>query len=549
MPARSSELDLQLLLESLPALYLVLDPDLTIVAVTDAYAAATMTTREDIVGRGLFDVFPDNPDDPRATGVDNLRASLDRVRRHLVSDTMAVQKYDIRRPAAQGGGFEERYWSPVNSPVLTKSGELCLIVHRVEDVTEFVRLKAAEEQQALEAIELTKRTAQMEADILRRSQELQEANAKLREAAGAKDQFLSRMSHELRTPLNAVIGFGQLLEREDLSHDQRQSVSQILKAGRLLLDLINEVLDISRISSGQLSLSLDPVALQEAVAEAVALITPLASSNAVSITAEDAYGLHVQADRQRLKQVLLNLLSNAVKYNRRDGAVSVSWEKGAPGRLLLKVSDTGAGMAPEQMSRLFEPFDRLGAEQSEVEGTGLGLALSRSLAEAMAGSLTAESTPGEGSVFTLEIGLAEPEVLRYEREARAQVESGTRGERCRLLYIEDNLSNLLLIQKILGSRDTVELISAMQGRMGIDLAREHRPRLILLDLHLPDIPGEEVLRELGQDPRTEDIPVVVMSADATPSSVNRLLAAGAREYLTKPLDMETFLQVVDRLTT
>ncbi|MDA8264721.1 MAG: ATP-binding protein [Actinomycetota bacterium] len=549
MPARSSELDLQLLLESLPALYLVLDPDLTIVAVTDAYAAATMTTREDIVGRGLFDVFPDNPDDPRATGVDNLRASLDRVRRHLVSDTMAVQKYDIRRPAAQGGGFEERYWSPVNSPVLTKSGELCLIVHRVEDVTEFVRLKAAEEQQALEAIELTKRTAQMEADILRRSQELQEANAKLREAAGAKDQFLSRMSHELRTPLNAVIGFGQLLEREDLSHDQRQSVSQILKAGRLLLDLINEVLDISRISSGQLSLSSEPVALQEAVAEAVALITPLASSNAVSITAEDAYGLHVQADRQRLKQVLLNLLSNAVKYNRRDGAVSVSWEKGAPGRLLLKVSDTGAGMAPEQMSRLFEPFDRLGAEQSEVEGTGLGLALSRSLAEAMAGSLTAESTPGEGSVFTLEIGLAEPEVLRYEREARAQVESGTRGERCRLLYIEDNLSNLLLIQKILGSRDTVELISAMQGRMGIDLAREHRPRLILLDLHLPDIPGEEVLRELGQDPRTEDIPVVVMSADATPSSVNRLLAAGAREYLTKPLDMETFLQVVDRLTT
>jgi CheY-like chemotaxis protein len=213
------------------------------------------------------------------------------------------------------------------------------------------------------------------------------------------------------------------------------------------------------------------------------------------------------------------------------------------------VVDTGVGIAPEHLGRLFEPFDRLGAEQSEVEGTGLGLALSRSLAEAMAGSLTAESTPGEGSVFTLEIGLAEPEVLRYEREARAQVESGTRGERCRLLYIEDNLSNLLLIQKILGSRDTVELISAMQGRMGIDLAREHRPRLILLDLHLPDIPGEEVLRELGQDPRTEDIPVVVMSADATPSSVNRLLAAGAREYLTKPLDMETFLQVVDRLTT
>jgi signal transduction histidine kinase len=211
--------DFRCLFEQAPGLYLVLDQELVIVAASDAYLAATMTRREEILGRGLFEVFPGNPDDPEATGVGNLRASLDRVRRNRTADTMAVQKYDIRRPESEGGGFEVRYWSPHNSPVLDADGNLAGIIHRVEDVTEFVRLKELETEQ---------------------QQELQEANEQLRAANQAKSEYLSRMSHELRTPLNAILGFAQLLELEDLGEEARDNLRYILSAARHLLELINE---------------------------------------------------------------------------------------------------------------------------------------------------------------------------------------------------------------------------------------------------------------------------------------------------------------------
>jgi signal transduction histidine kinase len=218
-------LEFRCLFESAPGCYLVLDPELVIVAVSDAYLRATITRREDILGRGLFEVFPDNPDDPEATGVGNLRTSLDRVLQHRVPDTMAVQQYDIRRPDAEGGGFEVRHWSPLNTPVLGADGELVYIIHRVEDVTEFVRLqeRGSEQQQ---------RNARMEAEILQRSKELQEANRKLRAANAAKSEFLSRMSHELRTPLNAILGFAQLLELDELTDEQRDSLDHIMSGGR-----------------------------------------------------------------------------------------------------------------------------------------------------------------------------------------------------------------------------------------------------------------------------------------------------------------------------
>jgi signal transduction histidine kinase len=263
-------LDFRSLFESAPGCYLVLDPELVIVAVSDAYLHATMTRREDILGRGLFEVFPDNPDDPDATGVGNLRASLDRVRHGRVSDTMAVQKYDIRRPEAEGGGFEIRYWSPLNTPVLRADGDLAYIIHRVEDVTEFVRLqeRGTEQQQ---------RNARMEAEILQRSKELQAANRQLRAADAAKSEFLSRMSHELRTPLNAILGFGQLLQLDELSDQQHDSLDHILSGARHLLALINEVLDIAAIEAGGLQVSLEPVA----AAEAVMLMRPLADQHGI----------------------------------------------------------------------------------------------------------------------------------------------------------------------------------------------------------------------------------------------------------------------------
>jgi CheY-like chemotaxis protein len=253
--------DFRALFESAPGLYLVLTPDLRITAASDAYLRSTMTRREDILGRDLFDVFPDNPADPTASGTHNLRASLQRVLEGRAPDAMAVQKYDIRRPEAEGGGFEERYWSPVNSPVLGPDGAVAHIIHRVEDVTEFVRLKQQEQQQSERTSELVTRVVRMDAEVFQRAQELQRVNAQLRdmtrtanEASAAKDQLLSRMSHDLRTPLNAILGFAQVLEDEGLNRSQQECVDSILAAGRNLLTLVNEILGLPRIEAGRLAM-------------------------------------------------------------------------------------------------------------------------------------------------------------------------------------------------------------------------------------------------------------------------------------------------------
>jgi signal transduction histidine kinase len=274
-------LDFKSLFEAAPGSYLVLDPELVIVAVSDAYLRDTMTVREEILGRGLFEVFPDNPDDPEATGEGNLRASLDRVRRTLAADPMAVQKYDIRRPEVEGGGFEARYWTPVNPPILGPDGRLAYILHSVDDVTEFVRLEQAGTAQQHVTAELRMRNARIEEEVRQRSMELREAKEAADRANTAKSEYLSRMSHELRTPLNAILGFAQLLELEDLGEEQRENLHYILTAARHLLALINEVLDIAAIEAGRLPLSLEPVAVADVVAETVSLIRPLADQHQV----------------------------------------------------------------------------------------------------------------------------------------------------------------------------------------------------------------------------------------------------------------------------
>jgi signal transduction histidine kinase/CheY-like chemotaxis protein len=364
----------------------------------------------------------------------------------------------------------------------------------------------------------------------------------------AKSEFLSRMSHELRTPLNVILGFAQILETSEISEDDHEAVGHMIKAGGHLLDLINEVLDLSRIEAGHLTISPEPVRADEVVDDTLALIRPAADQRSIRIHA-DTLGstIFIRADRQRLKQVLLNLLSNAVKYNRDQGAIHVSFEAD-PRVLRITIRDTGPGLPEPYMDRLFEPFERLGAEQGPIEGTGLGLALSMQLVELMGGAISVANYPGEGAAFSIDLPVVASPVDQLDGEgggARSSHDEKEQPSQRKLLLIEDNLANLHLIERILKRRPGISLLPAMQGTLGLELAREHDPDLILLDLHLPDLTGAEVLHRLRADPKTRDLPVVIVSADASPGRIRRLVDAGAHGYLTKPIDVKLFLKTID----
>ncbi len=386
---------------------------------------------------------------------------------------------------------------------------------------------------------------------------LKRAKEDAERANRAKSDFLSRMSHELRTPLNAILGFAQLLEMDELDAEQTESVEQILKAGRHLLALVDEVLDIARIEAGRMTLSLEPIEVSEVLNEAWELVRHRAGQSGIQFSggANGECDVNVTADRQRLKQVMLNLLSNAVKYNEEGGQVEVTCSRGStgPNRLRVLVKDTGRGIPEEALSRLFTPFERLGIEHTGIEGTGIGLAVSRGLIEAMDGEIGVESEVGEGSTFWFELPLDPLQARGDEPEAApvaaAAATEEALGREAKVLYIEDNPSNFKLVERVLGRRTGLTLLTSMQGGLGLEMAREHRPDLILLDLHLPDIHGSEVMRRIREDAVISRTPVVIISADVTTNQVKQLLDAGAQAYLPKPLDVQEFLRVVDEILT
>ena len=391
-----------------------------------------------------------------------------------------------------------------------------------------------------------------EADRRAREDQLRDLEAALgeaTEAAGqahaARGQFLAAMNHELRTPLNSIIGFAQLLEMQGISAEQRESLRHILRSGRQLLGLVNELLQISQIETNRLELSPEPVLIRELVGEVMDLMLPAAAHRSVTLDTEGVAGVDrfVKADRFRLKQVLLNLASNAIKFNREGGRATVIASTPAAGTIRLSVTDTGPGLRRADIARIFTPFDRLDAGRQGIEGTGLGLTLAKGLITRMGGTIGVDSEIGAGSTFWIELDETTPPA----RNTAVRESAAAPVRKAVVLQIEDNVSNTDLIEHVLAQRPGIEVMTAFQGRLGVDLARDHRPGLILLDLNLPDIHGFEVLRALSADGATADIPVIVISAHITPTQASRARALGARLVLEKPIDIPRFLTLVDNL--
>jgi PAS domain S-box-containing protein len=457
----------------------------------------------EVIGRTDHDLFPSD-----------LASALSQGDAKVLDQHATVSLADETVPTRSGG---ERNLQITKVPVRNATGQAEYLLGIAVDLTG--RRQAEEEARA----------ARIEAE----------------RASRAKSQFLSRMSHDLRTPLNAMLGFAQLLDMDpSLSQDHAESVRHILKGGSHLLKLVNEVLDIARIESGGLSLSLEPVRVSEVVEEVVQLMRPLAESRKIAITAVlENPDLHMLADNQRLKQVLLNLVGNAIKYNRDHGRVELSVRRDGT-RVRVEVHDTGRGIAADKRWLLFRPFERLGAEQGNIEGTGLGLAVAKGLIEAMNGRIGVD-TPAEGATFWITLPEAQTAASHAADDAMppAQADAPRGGT---VLYIEDNPSNIRLIERLLTRRPGIRLLIARDGGEGLRVAAEHAPDLILLDLHLPDMSGRDVLASLVADDRTSAIPVVIVSADATTAQSERLLQFGARAYLTKPILLSAFLEMVDR---
>ena len=427
----------------------------------------------------------------------------------------------------------------------------------LEDSNSAIVREAQERNRAQQ--EVMRLNEQLEQHVDERTMQLALANAELanaieeaRNANQAKSAFLSSMSHELRTPLNAILGFAQILTSDTLPstlEQKKEFANHILKSGRHLLTLINEILDLAKVESGTVTLSMEPVALSDTLLECRTMVEPIAAGRGVRVLFPDVAGAVVLADRTRLKQVLLNLLSNAVKYNRESGAVVLTCEQTAPSRLRLSVQDTGQGLSAEQVASLFQPFNRLGQEGGSQEGTGIGLVVTKRLVELMGGQIGVSSSPGVGSVFWIELPTTAP-LASALPEGGQEVQAAApaapmEGEPHLLLYVEDNPANLRLIEEIVRFRADLRLLSAPDGHLGLQLARAHRPEVILMDLNLPGMSGIEVLRQLRTDPETAAIPVIALTANAMPRDIERGRAAGFHRYLTKPIDIDKFTEAID----
>ncbi len=416
------------------------------------------------------------------------------------------------------------------TPLCDTSGEIIGGINMLIDITEQKRIDQV---------------------LLENNLELNKAKNLAEKANRAKSDFLSNMSHELRTPLNAILGFAQLVDASNppLTDSQKRSVAQILQAGWYLLDLINEILDLTLIESGRLPVSMDLVALPELMRECKTMVEPQALNRNITLSfPEFDSAFTVMADNTRLKQVLINLLSNAIKYNRPNGKVKVTCTEYSPGRARISVEDTGEGLSPEQLSQLFQPFNRLGKENSSEEGTGIGLVMTKRLIKLMGGKISVASKVGKGTLFSVELSMGAANLIAVNNpvEHPTLKQQRTKNDAKRtLLYVEDNPANLALVEDIIATRPDFFLLSARDGFAGIELARLAQPDLILMDINLPGISGTEALKVIARDSLTKHIPVIALSANAIPRDIEKGLEAGFFRYLTKPIRINEFMSALD----